>query len=48
MRGSTLTDMIVASGTSHATKHYRVRECRDFSNNNECNDSYLDEADMNS
>jgi hypothetical protein len=48
MRGSTPTDMIVASGTGHATKHYMVREDRDFSNNNDSNDSYLDEADMSS
>ncbi len=48
MRGSTPTDMIVASGSGHAMKHYMVREVRDFSNNKCCDDSYLDEADMSS
>jgi hypothetical protein len=48
MRGSTMTGMIVVSKISHATQHYWVREDRDFSNNKDCNDSYLDEADMNS
>jgi hypothetical protein len=48
MRESIRTDMIVVSRTGHATKHYRVREARDLSNNKDCNDSYLDEADMNS
>ena len=39
---------IVAGGAGYATKHYFVREIRDFSNNKGCNDSYLEEADMNS
>jgi hypothetical protein len=48
MRGSTPMGMIVVSEFGHATQHYLVREACDFSNNKDCNDSYLDEADMNS
>jgi hypothetical protein len=48
MRGSTRMDMIVASSTSHATKHYGVREMREFSDNKHYNDSYLNGAAMNS
>jgi hypothetical protein len=39
---------IVAGSARHATKHYFVRGNRDFSNNKDSNDSYLEEADMNS
>ncbi len=48
MRGSTPTDMIVVSNIYHATQHYGVREHRDFSNNKDCNDSYLNGAAMTS
>ena len=48
MRGSTRTDMIVASSTSHATQHYGVREGREFGDNKQYNDSYLNGAAMNS
>lgn len=48
MRGSTTTDMIVASRISHATQISLRREDRDFGDNTYNTDSYLDEADMNS
>ncbi len=48
MRGSIPTDMIVVSRNGHATQHYGVREDRDFSNNKNSNDSYLNGADMTS
>ncbi len=42
------SDWIVAGLAGYATKHYFVREWRDFSNNKDGNDSYLKEAAMNS
>ncbi len=48
MRGSTMTDMIVVSEFSHATKLSLRREDCDFGDNTYNKYSYLDEADMSS
>jgi hypothetical protein len=41
-------DKIVASRSSHAPHHSLKRDNRNFRDNTYNNDSYLDEADMNS
>ncbi len=47
-KASTTKETIVASKLSHAGQQSRSREDRDFRDNTYNNDSYLDEADMNS
>jgi hypothetical protein len=48
MKASTTTDMIVASGSGHATQLSLSCPTGDFRDNTYNKDSYLDEADMNS